>query len=86
VQADVAGVRRMGAASLDLAYVAAGRFDGFWERDLKPWDVAAGILLIREAGGYVTDLNGRDDIFDHGHLVAGNEAIHKALLERLKKA
>ena len=86
VQADVAGIRRMGAASLDLAYVAAGRLDGFWERDLKPWDVAAGILLIREAGGYVTDLNGRDDMFDHGHLVAGNEAVHKALLERLKKA
>jgi myo-inositol-1(or 4)-monophosphatase len=86
VQTEVAGIRRMGAASLDLAYLAAGRLDGFWERDLKPWDIAAGILLIREAGGYVTDLNGRDDMFEHGHLCAGNEAIHKALLERLKKA
>lgn len=86
VQTDVAGIRRMGAASLDLAYVAAGRLDGFWERDLKPWDIAAGILLIREAGGYISDLNGRDDMFKHGHLVAGNETIHKALLERLKKA
>ncbi|BCJ89851.1 inositol monophosphatase [Terrihabitans soli] len=86
VQTEVAGIRRMGAASLDLAYLAAGRLDGFWERDLKPWDIAAGILLIREAGGYVTDLNGRDDMFEHGHLCAGNETIHKALLERLKKA
>jgi myo-inositol-1(or 4)-monophosphatase len=86
VQTEVAGIRRMGAASLDLAYLAAGRLDGFWERDLKPWDIAAGILLIREAGGYVTDLNGREDMFEHGHLCAGNEAIHKALLERLKKA
>jgi myo-inositol-1(or 4)-monophosphatase len=86
VQTEVAGIRRLGAASLDLAYIAAGRLDGFWERDLKPWDMAAGILLIREAGGYVTDLNGRDDMFEHGHLCAGNETIQKALLERLKKA
>jgi myo-inositol-1(or 4)-monophosphatase len=86
VQTEVAGIRRFGAASLDLAYIAAGRLDGFWERDLKPWDIAAGILLIREAGGYVTDLNGRDDMFEHGHLCCGNETIQKALLERLKKA
>ncbi len=86
VQTDVAGIRRMGAASLDLAYVAAGRLDGFWERDLKPWDIAAGILLIREAGGFVSDLNGRDDMSTHGHICAGNETIHKMLLERLKKA
>jgi myo-inositol-1(or 4)-monophosphatase len=86
IQTDVAGIRRLGAASLDLAYVAAGRLDGFWERDLKPWDIAAGILLIREAGGYVTDLNNRDDMFEHGHLVCGNETVHKALLERLKTA
>jgi myo-inositol-1(or 4)-monophosphatase len=86
VQTEVAGIRRLGAASLDLAYLAAGRLDGFWERDLKPWDIAAGILLIREAGGYVTDLNGRDDMFEHGHLCAGNETIQKALLERLRKA
>src|SRR5690606_19671697 len=86
VQTDVAGIRRMGAASLDLAYVAAGRLDGFWERDLKPWDIAAGILLIREAGGFVSDINGAIAIFTHGHTCAGNEAIHKMLLERLKKA
>ena len=84
VQADVAGIRRAGAASLDLAWVAAGRLDGFWERDLKPWDIAAGILLIREAGGYVTDLSGRDDMFETGNLVAGNEVIHRALLDKLK--
>jgi myo-inositol-1(or 4)-monophosphatase len=86
VQTEVAGIRRLGAASLDLAYIAAGRLDGFWERDLNPWDIAAGILIIREAGGYVTDLNGRDDMFEHGHLCAGNETIQRALLERLKKA
>lgn len=86
VQTEVAGIRRMGAASLDLAYVAAGRLDGFWERDLKPWDTAAGILLIREAGGYVSDLNGRDDMFEHGHICAGNETVHRMLLERLRKA
>ena len=57
---EVAGIRRFGAAALDLAYVAAGRFDGFWERDLSPWDLAAGILIVREAGGYVTDLDGGD--------------------------
>ncbi|HVK43090.1 MAG TPA: inositol monophosphatase family protein, partial [Phenylobacterium sp.] len=58
----VAGVRRFGAASLDLAYVAAGRLDGFWERDLKPWDMAAGLLMIQEAGGKVTDMDGTDDV------------------------
>ncbi len=86
VQADVAGIRRMGAAALDLAWVAAGRLDGFWERNLKAWDVAAGILLIREAGGYVSDLNGRDDMLERGDLCAGNEIIHRALFERLKSA
>ncbi len=60
----VAGVRRWGVASLDLAYVAAGRFDGFWERGLKPWDVAAGVLLVREAGGYVSAIDGRDFLLE----------------------
>ena len=60
VQDKVAGLRRFGAAALDLAYVAAGRFDGYWERNLSPWDIAAGILLVREAGGFVTDLDGSD--------------------------
>ncbi|WP_411033432.1 inositol monophosphatase family protein [Shinella sp. BYT-45] len=81
VMGEVAGMRRLGSASLDLAYVAAGRFDGFWERDLSPWDIAAGILLIREAGGYATDLDGGNAMFDSGTVVAGNEYIHKALRE-----
>jgi myo-inositol-1(or 4)-monophosphatase len=79
VMGEVAGMRRLGAVSLDLAYVAAGRFDGFWERDLMPWDLAAGLLLIREAGGYATDLDGGNAMFDTGTVVAGNEYIHKAL-------
>jgi myo-inositol-1(or 4)-monophosphatase len=85
VMGEVVGMRRMGAAALDLAYVAAGRFDGFWEEGLSPWDIAAGILLIREAGGFVSDLNGGAEIFDRGEIVAGNEAIHKALLSALVK-
>ena len=82
---EVAGMRRLGAAALDLAYVAAGRFDGFWERDLSEWDMAAGILLIREAGGYVSDLDGGTAMFDTGTIVAGNEYIHKALREVLHR-
>ncbi|RMD79762.1 MAG: inositol monophosphatase [Gammaproteobacteria bacterium] len=76
-----AGVRRAGAAALDLAYVAAGRLDGFWEMGLKPWDLAAGILLIEEAGGLVSDFRGRPDPLPSGHIVAGNPRVHKALLE-----
>ena len=84
IMPEVAGVRRFGAAALDLAYVAAGRFDGFWERNLSPWDVAAGILLVREAGGYVTDLAGGEAMLDGGEIAAGNEAIHRQLLALLK--
>jgi myo-inositol-1(or 4)-monophosphatase len=80
----VAGVRRCGAAALDLAWVAAGRFDGFWERDLSAWDVAGGALLVREAGGFVSDLDGGDAMLNAGHIVAGNEAIHRDLLAVLK--
>jgi len=80
----VAGVRRFGAAALDLAWVAAGRFDGFWEHDLSPWDMAAGLLLIREAGGFATDLTGGDAIFQSGGIVAGNEAIHRQLLALIR--
>ena len=69
-----AGVRRWGVASLDLAYVAAGRYDGFWERGLKPWDIAAGILLVREAGGFVEPMREGQDILGDGHLVAGTPA------------
>jgi myo-inositol-1(or 4)-monophosphatase len=81
VMGEAAGLRRMGAASLDLAYVAAGRFDGFWETNLSPWDIAAGIVLIREAGGFVSNMEGASDMFGTGHVAAGNEYIHKALVE-----
>jgi myo-inositol-1(or 4)-monophosphatase len=84
VQQHVTGVRRTGAAALDLAWVAAGRFDAFWERGLSPWDLAAGTLLIREAGGFVTDLDGDDGMFAKGTVCAGNEAIHKQLLGVLR--
>jgi myo-inositol-1(or 4)-monophosphatase len=80
----VAGVRRYGAAALDLAWVAAGRFDGFWERGQYPWDTAAGILLIREAGGFVTDLDGAEATAETADLVAGNEAVHRQLLTLLQ--
>jgi myo-inositol-1(or 4)-monophosphatase len=81
---EVAGIRRCGAAALDLAWVAAGRFDGFWERDLSPWDMAAGLVLIREAGGYATDLDGGDHMFDKGHIAAGNEGVHRQLISLLR--
>jgi myo-inositol-1(or 4)-monophosphatase len=80
----VAGIRRFGAASLDLAWVAAGRFDGFWERELSPWDLAAGILLVREAGGFATDLAGGDSMLESGGIVAGNESVHSQLLAHLR--
>jgi myo-inositol-1(or 4)-monophosphatase len=84
IMPEVAGVRRCGAAALDLAWVAAGRFDGFWERDLSPWDMAAGILIVREAGGFVSDMDGGDQMFDSGSIVAGNEAMHRALVGLLR--
>jgi myo-inositol-1(or 4)-monophosphatase len=77
------GIRRPGAAALDLADVAAGRFDGFWEQRLSAWDIAAGTLLIREAGGVVTDLSGRDIGIEHTSVVAGNPTIHAWLIETL---
>ena len=82
----VSGVRRFGAAALDLAWVAAGRFDGYWERDLHPWDIAAGILLVTEAGGKVTDADGGDDPLAAGSICAANPELHGPLLERLKAA
>jgi len=81
-----AGIRRMGAASLDLAYVAAGRFDGFWERGLQSWDMAAGMLIISEAGGYLSDLDGGKKIFEKGEIIAGNENVHNKLRKALKEA
>jgi myo-inositol-1(or 4)-monophosphatase len=86
VMAASAGVRRMGAAALDLAWTAAGRLDGFWERHLRAWDLAAGIVILREAGGYVTDADGKDGMLDKGSVVAGNEPIHRQLLKLLKTA
>ncbi|AGB43779.1 inositol monophosphatase [Mesorhizobium sp. ESP6-5] len=85
VMAEVSGVRRMGSASLDLAYVAAGRMDGFWEVGLSAWDMAAGLLLIREAGGFASDMDGGQDMLDTGTVVAGNEIIQRALLKTVKK-
>ena len=78
-----AGVRRPGSAALDLASVAAGRYDGFWEIGLQPWDLAAGVLLIREAGGRVGGLTGADDFHDNGNIVAGNPKIYAVLLETI---
>jgi myo-inositol-1(or 4)-monophosphatase len=86
VQERVAGLRRFGAAALDLAFVAAGRFDGYWERDMSPWDLAAGILMVRESGGFITDADGGDAMFTKGHVVAGNELVHRELLAALKAA
>jgi myo-inositol-1(or 4)-monophosphatase len=84
VQDQVAGVRRSGAAALDLAWVAAGRFDGFWERGLSPWDIAAGVVILREAGGFATDLNGAEEVLDKDTIVAGNEHVHATLRKVLQ--
>jgi myo-inositol-1(or 4)-monophosphatase len=86
VQGQVAGLRRFGAAALDLAFVASGRIDGYWERNLSPWDMAAGVLMVREAGGFVTDLDGGDEMFTKRHMVAGNETVHRELLRLLQGA
>ena len=79
VMAATAGIRRMGTASLDLAYVAAGRFDGYWEMALNPWDIAAGILLVREAGGLVSNPFGPDDPMVTGHVLASNVSLQEPL-------
>ncbi|PCH59942.1 MAG: inositol monophosphatase [Gammaproteobacteria bacterium] len=79
-----AGIRRAGSAALDLAYVAAGRLDGFWEFGLKPWDIAAGVLLIEEAGGLVGDMSGGSSHMDSGDLVCGNPKVFKALLQTIR--
>jgi len=83
VIASTAGMRRFGSASLDLAWTASGRFDAFWERNLKAWDIAAGILIVREAGGVVSDLDGRDCMMDCGHILAANDSLHRPLLALL---
>lgn len=82
----VAGIRRYGAASLDFAWLAAGRFDGFWESGLSPWDTAAGCLLVREAGGFVTDYRGRSEAVPYTQVLAANDAVHSRLHKLLAGA
>jgi myo-inositol-1(or 4)-monophosphatase len=82
---DSAGIRRAGSAAIDLAYTACGRFDAFWEYKLYPWDFAAGVLLVREAGGTVTDFSGNLDIFNHHSILAGNTSTHPMLLNKAKQ-
>jgi myo-inositol-1(or 4)-monophosphatase len=84
IAADTAGIRRPGSAALDFAYVAAGRLDGFWELGLSKWDFAAGALLVREAGGLVTDLSGGERFLDTGNLVAGGLKVHAAMLKAIR--
>lgn len=86
VSRHTAGVRRAGSASLDLSNTACGRFDAFWELDLAAWDIAAGVLIVREAGGVVTDISGGDKQIAHGSVVAGNPDIHSWLLSTIRKA
>jgi myo-inositol-1(or 4)-monophosphatase len=86
LMAQVAGIRRTGSATIDLAWVAAGRFDGYIERGLSPWDLAAGLLLVREAGGLVTDAQGGKRMLETGDIVAGNAQVHRAMLDVLAPA
>lgn len=79
-----AGIRRAGAASLDLAYVAAGRLDAFWEIGLAPWDIAAGALLVREAGGLVADIDASENFLSSGNVVCGNPKCFKAVLQAVR--
>src|SRR4030081_3164108 len=84
IQARVAGLRRFGAASLDMAFVASGSLDGYWERDLQPWDMAAGQIIVREAGGTVSSIGGEDDPLKTGNVICGNEFVHAELMKILK--
>jgi myo-inositol-1(or 4)-monophosphatase len=84
IQAKVAGLRRFGSAALDMAFVAAGRFDGYWERGLKPWDLAAGQIIVREAGGIVSGIEGDDDPLKTGNVICGSEFVHAELVKVLK--
>ncbi|MCV6621602.1 MAG: inositol monophosphatase [Cellvibrionaceae bacterium] len=85
IAGQTAGIRRPGAASLDLAYVAAGRFDGFWEMNLQEWDIAAGVLLVKEAGGLVSDFKGGNSFMDSGNIVCGTPKVFKPLLQIVGK-
>jgi len=86
VMGATSGIRRMGSAALDLAYVAAGRYDGFWEFGLAPWDIAAGILLVREAGGYISDMAGGHQMMVSGDVLAANDHLHLPLAALIKEA
>ncbi|MEP3247247.1 MAG: inositol monophosphatase family protein [Sneathiella sp.] len=86
VMAVSAGVRRFGSAALDLAYVAAGRYDGFWERGLSAWDIAAGIIIVREAGGLVSQIDGGEKMLDKGDILATNSGINQPMMDILRKA
>src|SRR5271154_4313642 len=86
VMTATSGVRRFGAAALDLAYVAAGRLDGVWEVGLSPWDIAAGMLLVREAGGYVSDLSGGHTMMTSGDILAANDHLHMPLAALVREA
>jgi myo-inositol-1(or 4)-monophosphatase len=79
------GIRRIGAASLDLAYLAAGRFDAFWEMNLKPWDIAAGVLLVKEAGGFISDFQGSENYLKSGHIIAATPKLFKPTLQIVQK-
>lgn len=85
IAGQTAGIRRAGSAALDLAYVAAGRFDAFWEMNLKPWDIAAGILLVKEAGGLISDFNGGQSYLETGNIVCGAPKVFKPTLQIIKK-
>ena len=84
VMGQVSNLRRLGAAAIDLCYVAAGRYDGYWERGIQSWDMAAGIVMIREAGGFVSDCDGAQDMMSKGSICVGNEVIQPALRALLK--
>jgi len=86
VMARAGNIRRLGAAALDLCFVASGSYDGFWERNLQPWDIAAGIIIIKEAGGFVTDADGGCDMLTKGSICAGNDVMHRNLLELIRAA
>lgn len=86
VMSITAGIRRFGAASLDLAYVAAGRFDGYWERGLSSWDIAAGMVIVREAGGFVSQIDGGEKMLDKGDILATNSGINTSMKEVLRNA
>ena len=84
IMPEVSGIRRSGSAALDIAWVAAGRYDAYWEKGLSLWDIAAGIVIIREAGGVITGFDGDESDLFNGNVIAGNDNIHEALLKKIK--